>query len=514
MSEHFNLDILFTSDIHGYILPINYSDNSKSDRGLSILASEIKNYEDENRILIDLGDSIQGSPLMYFHKTNRIKYKNPVSEIFNYLSYDYFIPGNHDFNYGKKYLKDFVKSIRAKTLCQNVYIHNRLLFKQGYDIKIFKNGLKILTVGVVTKYIPNWENPKNIKNYEFKDPYHEAKKVIDKYRNKVNLVILAYHGGFERDIITGDKYVEDTGENQAYKMFNDIEGIDILLTGHQHRRICEKIAGKVIIQPGYNGSDLGVISVGFNEKLEIVKIEPKLISSINLKEDKKCRDLISNIEEDNQIFLDEIIGIVPDNNLEIKNPFLARKDKHPIVDLINHIQLKATDAMLSATSLGNNVTGLKKEISIRNVLSTYVYANTLVVIEITGETLKQYLEKCAEYFIIVDNEITFDSKFSYPKFEHYNYDMIDGIDYTIKVSNKVGEKIISFKYKGKDISPTDKFTLALNNYRASGGGDFYMLKKCKVIKEVPLDVAELLIEYIRNHKHIKINTKNNIKLVR
>ena len=211
--------------------------------------------------------------------------------------------------------------------------------------------------------------------------------------------------------------------------------------------------------------------------------------------------------------MDEIIGVVPEDNLEINDLFLARKNKHPIIDFINKIQLSATGAMLSATSLGNQVTGFKKEISVRNVLSTYIYANTLVVIEITGKVLKEYLEKCAEYFVISEGQITHNPSFSYPKHEHYNYDMIDGIDYVIDVRKEFGNRIVSIKYQGKETTDDDLFTLVLNNYRASGGGDFYMLKSLPIIKLIPLDVAELMIEYIRTHKTIKIRTKNNIKLL-
>ena len=514
MNEQFSIKILFTSDIHGCLLPINYADNSISDRGLSMLATEIKQYHKGNSILLDLGDSIQGSPLMYFHKVNSRKYKNPVSTLFNYLKYDYFIPGNHDFNYGKKYLKDFIKNINAETLCQNIYLHDKLLFKNGFDIKTMVNGFKILIIGTTTKYIPNWENPNHIKDYEFKDPYEEAKKIIDKFKNQVNLIILAYHGGLERDLLTGELYVEDTGENQGYKLFNKLQEVDILLTGHQHRRIALKIGERVVLQPGYNGSNLGVVEVAFNKENKVLNIEPKLLSSKDFDEDEKCRKLIRKIEKNNQVFLDEIIGIVPDNNLEIKDPFLARKNKHPIVDFINYVQLKATGAMLSATSLGNKVTGFKKQISIRNVLSTYVYANTLVVIEIDGLTLRKYLEKCAEYFVIINDKITYNPTFAYPKFEHYNYDMIDGVEYTINVSKEFGNRIDSLKYQDNDVLDSDRFTLALNNYRASGGGDFYMLKQCKIVREIPLDVAELLIDYIRTHKHLRIHTKNNIKIIK
>jgi 2',3'-cyclic-nucleotide 2'-phosphodiesterase/3'-nucleotidase len=507
------LNILFTSDTHGWLLPINYANNSKSKNGLTILASAIKEYSKENSILIDLGDTIQGSPLMYFHQLNRSKYLNPAAQVLNKLNYDFFIPGNHDFNYGMNYLNNFVKELNATTLCANISNKYGLLFKQGYKI-INKNNVKILLIGITTKYIPNWENPNLIEGLKFEDPYEEAKKIVKKYRKDVDLVVVGYHGGLERDIITGEEFVKDTGENQGFKIFDKIKGIDILLTGHQHRVISENIDNRIIMQPGCNGANLGVVEIEYTDESEfkLDSINPKLISASNYRLDLESADEIKEIEAANQKFLDEVIGVVPKNNLLISDPIKARIEKHPIVDFINCIQFKASNAMLSATSLANIVTGFKKEITVRNVLSTYVYTNTLVVVEITSKILKEYLEKCAEYFILKDNVIVANPRFSYPKVEHYNYDMIDGIEYVIDISKLFGKRLVSIKYKNQEIKPTDKFTLVLNNFRATGGGDFNMLKQLPIIREIPLNVAELIIDYIRENRVLDVVGIKNITL--
>ena len=514
MNEKFKLNILFTSDIHGNLLSIKYSDNQTTKNGLVRLSSAIKEYRIKNSILIDNGDTIQGNPLMYFHQVNRDKYKNPVSEMFNTLNYDYFIPGNHDFNYGQDYLFDFIKSFSAKTLCQNIYKNDGLLFENGFDIKTFDNNFKVLIIGATTKYIPNWENPTNIIDTEFNDVVEEVKKVVSVNKNKVDLIICSYHGGLEKDLNSGDEFVEDTGENQGFKLFKEIPEIDILITGHQHREICLKIEDRIVVQPGSNASLLGLVKLEYNSNNEVVMNEPLLIKAADYKIDKSIENKISEIESANQIFLDQVIGEVVEGDLEIKDTLKARIKKHSIVSFINNIQLRASKAMISSTSLANTVSGFKKKITIRNVLSTYVFANTLVVVEIDGKALKSYLEKCAEYFEIVDNEITFNPRFSYPKLEHYNYDMLDGIDYVFNLRKPFGSRVESIKYLGKEICENDIFTLVLNNYRASGGGDFAMLKNLKIIKEIPFDVAELIIDYIRKERYLYIKPNHNLILLK
>lgn len=513
MSEKFQLNVVYTSDIHGYVLPIEYSDNRTADKGLLRLMPAIRSITKENRILIDLGDTIQGSPLMYYHQLNRDKFDNPIAKLLDRVEYDYFIPGNHDFNYGKDYLFGFVDKIKAKTLCSNIIeTPGNLLCNSSFDIKTFPSGVKVLVIGATTKYIPNWENPMNIADMEFLDAFEETKKIVDIYKDEVDLIVCAYHGGLEKELETGVEFVKDTGENQGYWIFTLIPEIDILLTGHQHRTIIYQNGKRVVMQPGSHGSRLGVVTVDFDTEKKIEKVTPYFLMAKDFEVDPADQALIQEVEDANQLFLDQVVGEVVEGNLEIDDPFIARRDKHPIVGFINEVQMQATGAMLSSTSLANVVSGFHKEITIRNVLSTYVYSNTLAVVEIDGKTLREYLEKCAEYFIVVDGEIAPNPRFSYPKLEHYNYDMIDGIEYEIDLKNPFGSRIISIKYNGKEISEEDIFTLALNNYRAYGGGDFEMLKNLRIIREIPFDVAELLINYIRERHFLRIKDQKNIIL--
>lgn len=516
MKREFSLRILSTSDIHGSVLAKDYADNSITEYGLSRVSSVIKSLRNENTILMDVGDDLQGSPLMYFHQLNRDKYLNPMMKAFNYLKYDYFVPGNHDFNYGLDYLKDFVNSIEAKTLCANIYNTNaELLFKNPYEIIEYEDGPKVAIIGLTTQYIPNWENPSYIKDIVFENAYETAKRIVTDLRSKVDLIIVAYHGGFERDLNTDESYVLDTGENLGSKIINNVEGIDCLISAHQHRTIAQETKGITIIQGGARGSNVAKIDIDFvlNERWKIINKSSKLIKASDFECDDFMADLIKDIEDDCQVFLDKKIGNVVLNNLEVKDMFLARLNKHPIVTFINKVQLKYSKAMISATSLPNEVTGFSKDITVRNVLSTYIYANTLSVLEVSGEVLRNILEKNAEYFICEGNEIKVNPRFYYPKLQHYNYDMFDGIEYTIDIDKEFGKRIVSLKYQNKDVKDSDMFTLVVNNYRASGGGDFDEYKNLKVKRSLPFDIAELIIDYIIAKGDLLIENYNNIKII-
>ncbi|MBN2504203.1 MAG: bifunctional metallophosphatase/5'-nucleotidase [Bacilli bacterium] len=518
MIEKATFQILITSDLHGHLLPINYSDNTPSSDSLANVYGLIKTFRKPEGVLLDLGDTIQGSPLMDYHRLNRTDCPNPVAVCFNKIGYDFFVIGNHDFNYGREYLDEFLGTIEAKTLCGNIFDEEyKSVFGKPYEIMELRPGLKIAIIGLTTQYIPNWERKSTTKGLVFLNAFETAEKLVKEVKNDfgVKFVIVAYHGGFEKDLDSFEPYVEDTGENLGSRILEKIEGIDVLITGHQHRKICRKVGDTTVIQPMSYGKALAVVDVDFQfvTQWETISVKSELVETIGTSPDPSLSEWLLKIEEKTQEYLDASIGFVPDDDMKIDDMFLARLNKHKVVTFINQVQMNKSGAMISCCSLGNNVTGFERNISIRNVLSTYVFPNILVVVEIDGLRLKQALEKNAEYFVWSEGKIVANPRFSHPKMEHYNYDMFDGIDYTIDVAKPFGSRIVELEYQGKAVKDSDVFTLAMNNYRATGGGEFYMYRDLKIIKEISVDITEMLIDEIRNSHEIKVVDPMNIRII-
>ena len=97
------LTIYFTSDTHGYLYPNNFA--SKQPRPMGLLSMRFA--KDENTLVIDGGDTIQGSPLTYYCRLSGTEL--PVAEAMNARGYDYVTLGNHDFNNGPQYLKKYLE---------------------------------------------------------------------------------------------------------------------------------------------------------------------------------------------------------------------------------------------------------------------------------------------------------------------------------------------------------------------------------------------------------------------
>ncbi|RDI47674.1 bifunctional metallophosphatase/5'-nucleotidase [Falsibacillus pallidus] len=515
--------ILETSDIHGSVLPLSYADNSYAEKGLVKIASIIKRLksEFENVLLIDNGDLIQGTPLTY-HYVKFLKNKqNPMIKLLNYLEYDAAVIGNHEFNYGMAVLNRAVSESNFPWLSANIChgTTKETYFGKPYMTKRFANGIKAAVLGLTTHYIPNWENPDHIRELYFEDALLAAKRWVD-YIHEVespDLLIVSYHGGFENSVVNGIPTETYTGENQAYRICMEVDGIDILLTGHQHRELTEEINGVTVIQPGCNGEKLGKAAIELEKKSgnwSVVNKTPEILDVQNEKADCHVVGLIEEYEKKTQEWLDEEIGKIKGNML-MHDPFRARMEEHPLIEFINKVQMEATGAPISSTALfSNDSLGFPSKVTMRDLVSNYIYPNTLIVLLLKGQDIKDALERSASYFSIAENEeITVNPAFSYPKPQHYNYDMWEGIEYIINAAKPIGDRIESLHFQGRPLSMKAEYEVVMNNYRAGGGGDYKMFKGKQMKKEIQMDMPELLAEYFIKHGTVKAAVNHNWKVV-
>ena len=518
------LTILETSDVHGNIFPINYGTNELQPLGLAKAATLIKKIQQENDyvITLDNGDVIQGTPLTYHYVKYMIDEPNPMIEVLNYLQYDAAVVGNHEFNYGLPIFKSAVNHSRFPWLSANLLdkADGSPYFGQPYFIKEFGNGLKAAVLGVTTHYIPNWENPEHIQGLDFKDVFETTKQWVKYIREHENpdMLIVSYHGGFENDLKTGDPTEPHTGENQGYRICYEIEGIDVLLTGHQHRQLTEHVNGVLIVQPGFNAQFVGKVDITFEKnkgKWEIVCKEAELLPVGSEEEDEHVLKIANKYETKTQEWLDQPIGFI-EGDMTITDPLAARIAEHPLVEFINKVQMDTLGVKISNTALFNNsATGLPNTVTMRDIVSNYVYPNTLTAIEISGKDMKEALERSASYFQLDEQgEVKVNPAFSEPKPQHYNYDMWEGIQYTINIRNDIGSRIEHLEFEGKPVGMEEKYEVVMNNYRAGGGGEYPMFKDRPVTKSSQIDMTELLANYFLKHKTVKAAVNHNWKVVK
>ncbi|WP_371068928.1 bifunctional UDP-sugar hydrolase/5'-nucleotidase [Sediminibacillus sp. JSM 1682029] len=514
------IHVLVTSDIHGYIYPTTYRDHTDRGLGLAKISTLVNQKRTgSNVLLLDNGDLIQGSPLTYYHAKYKQEEPNPIIKVANHMGYQSSVFGNHEFNYGLEYLKKVVEQADFPWLSATVVdgATGKPAFGDPYIIKEIA-GVKIAVLGITTQFIPNWEEARNIEGLEFPDALETAKKWVAFIREteRPDVMIVSYHGGFERDLKTGEPTERLTGENEGYQMVEELEGVDVLITGHQHRTIAETVNNIAVVQPSNNGQVLGEVRLSLEKGGEGWQLKQALPAVIEIDEqiqaDEEVLDLIAEFEEATQEWLDSPIGKIQ-GDMTIDDPMQTRLQDNPLIEFINKVQMDAAGVDIANTALFNNDSpGFGENVTMRDIVSNYVYPNTLNVIRISGQDIKDALEQSAKYFQVVDGEITVNPAFIEPKPQHYNYDMWEGIDYQLQISNPVGDRVVKLDYHGKPIDLDKQYDVVMNNYRAGGAGDFDMYQGKPLVKDIPVDMTELIADYILKRKTIEATCDHNWKV--
>lgn len=518
------ITIFQTSDMHGYIFPTSYMTRNENQPFGLLKATNNYNKEkaglaEDSSILISNGDTIQGSPFAHYLHS---KYNSAgrLTNLFNRVGYDAGIPGNHEFNYGQEYVKEGYEHLELPILCANILNEQgEPFFGKAYEI-FERSDIKIAVLGLTTQYIPHWEHPDHIIGLTFKSAVETAKEYVPMLSEMADVVVVSYHGGFEVDLDTLEPIDVNEGENEGYALIKEVEGIDVLLTGHQHNVISRVIDGVAVLMPGDKCRYLGKITLQFNkydgeDSWTLVDAKPELIPTKVedelLQEEAEYLAPLNNAVED---WLDEPVGKVHGDML-IRNVEEARIADHPYVEFIHRVQNYFGQTEISATSLFNNdAKGFPENVTIRNILNNYPFPNTLAVVKLTGAEIKAALELSAEFFMLDETgKIEMSPEWLYPKPKLYNYDMYEGIEYVVDVSKPVGERIVKLHYHHAPINLEEEFEVTLNQYRAIGGGDYTMFDSSKIVREVNIEMNMLIAKYFEIFKGVEATCNHNFRVV-
>jgi len=517
--DRVQITILGTTDLHGNINPIDYYTNKPDNRGVAKVATLIKRVRKEqpNVLLIDSGDTIQGSPLESFHGRKNNTPPDPMMLVMNSLNYDAMTVGNHEYNFGLKVLEKARSEAKFPWLSANTY--DTAKQQTHYKPYIIKEvaGVKIGILGLTTPGIPNWDNPPNYAGLEFHEPLVEARKWVPILRDqeKADVVVIAMHMGLEEDLSTG---VVSPGqvlhENEAILIAKEVPGVDVIFMGHTHREVPSLyINGVLLTQANHWGrhlarADLYLQKAGTGWRM-YAKSARTMPSDDRVEPDPEVVKIAEPYDRETQAWLSREIG----ESTEELTARDARFRDTAILDLIQKVQLDAGKADVSMVASFNPAARIAKgPVSVRDIAGLYVYENTLVVLEVTGQQLKDALEHSAKYFKeyvpgkpasdLVDEKIP-----------AYNFDIAEGVTYDLDISKPIGQRIQNLRFHGQPLSLTRKLRLATNNYRVNGGGGYDMYKNAPVVYRSSEEIRELIIDWVEKNKTVPTKPNNNWRIL-
>jgi 2',3'-cyclic-nucleotide 2'-phosphodiesterase/3'-nucleotidase len=334
-----------------------------------------------------------------------------------------------------------------------------------------------------------------------------------------DVVVVMQHIGWEKlppstsnpaSWLTDPATWQDSGslprENTTIELAQQVPGIDVILAGHSHLDVPKTmINGVLILEASYWGRVLGKVTVevqGSGDSWQVVGKDSTTLKVNGVPSDPALQSLAAPYFGRTLEYISTPVGTAVG---EFAGGARARYLDGPLADLINTVQTEAAasagfpvDISLAAifTDPGHIPQG---QIALRDVYSTYIYDNTLYAMEINGDILRRALEKNAEYFRQVDPaSLPADPKgVVADNARDYNWDIYSGVDYTIDISRPAGQRVTKLQYRGQDVRPDQTFRIAINNYRASGGGGFGMFREGKIIWQSTSEVRDLMAEYVR-----------------
>ncbi|MFI7387549.1 bifunctional metallophosphatase/5'-nucleotidase [Streptomyces sp. NPDC049813] len=533
--KRYSFTVMGTTDLHGHVFNWDYykdaayTDAAGNAQGLSRISTLVKQVREEkgrgNTLLIDAGDTIQGTPLTYyFARVEPITAEggpvHPMAQAMNAIGYDAAALGNHEFNYGIDTLRKFESQLRFPLLGANAvdartekpafrpYVIKKLRTPHGRDVKV-------AILGLTNPGIAIWDKAYVQGKLKFPGIEEQAALWVPKLRSMgADVVIVSAHTGASGTSSWGDQlpYVENAAANVAAK----VPGIDAILVGHAHVEIEQQVVtnertGKpvVLAEPLCFAERLALFDfdlVWEKGRWSVASVRSKLLDSASVADDPKITKLLADEHALVVKYVNQVVGRATTTLTTVD----ARYKDAPIIDLINKVQtdvvaeaLKSTQyaslPVLSQASPFSRTSEIPAgEVTIRDLSGLYVYDNTLVAKVLTGAQVRAYLEFSAQYFVrtAAGAPVDVEKLTNAENRPDYNYDYVSGLTYDIDIAQPAGSRIKNLKFGGAELDDAAQFVFAVNNYRANGGGAFPHVASAPEVWSESTEIRTRIAEWV------------------
>lgn len=497
-AQPLDLVVAATTDVHGRIRGWDYYANTPdSTRGLARAATIIDSLRRVSPVLpivVDAGDFLQGNPLAYVTARVDTTMPNPIIAAMNAVQYDAVAIGNHEFNYGLPTLRRAMRQADFPMLAANAKRPDGSQRFASWAVST-RHGVKVAIVGATTPGSMLWDRDNLAGQVVLRDIVPDVRTSVRDARNAgAAVVIVVVHSGLDEPSSYDTVGTSVASENVAARLAHEVAGIDLIVYGHSHRQMADTVIGTTLLmQPKNWATSVAVAHLGLAYRDGHWHVISRRSSLVQAAHHREAPQVVAVSQEGHRAairYATTPIGTTP----VAWRADSARVVDTPLIDFILEVERRATGAQLASTaafSLDANLSA--GPITVARMAALYPYDNTLRAIRITGAQLREYLEQSARYFARrSDGSMGTD-----PKIPGYNYDMVAGVDYTIDLSKPAGERIASLTFDGRPVIPTDTFTMALNNYRQTGGGGFAMLRDAPVVYDRQQEIRDLLIDEVR-----------------
>ncbi len=543
------LKIAATTDVHGAYFPADWFTGKRIPGSLAQVSSWVKeqrNKPDQGLILLDNGDLIQGDPASYYANYIDTNGPNIAARILNYMGYDAASVGNHDIEAGHPVYDKLRQEFRFPWLAANaVRVSNQKPWFSPYTI-ISRAGYKVAVIGLITPKIPDWLPRELWAGMKYLDMIESARYWINhvEKKEKPDLIVGLFHAGV--DPTYGSQHPsKPMNENASRLVAEQVAGFDIIFTGHDHRNWNMKIAGPagdsvLILGSESRAEEIAVATVGAQghkgmgaqghkgtgaqghkgmrgEHLKISEFIP----------DPEFMRQFSGYVDTVQAYVDQPVGTIT-RKVSTEDSYFGPSG---FIDLIHRAQLELTGADISFTApLSFRAVLNAGTLTVKDLFKLYRFENQLYTISLSGMEILGYLNFSYSLWmkqmtgpedLMLNMQLQPDTTWRFRN-ASYNFDSARGIEYIVDLTQPAGSMVTIRNFSDGRPFETDKmYRVAMNSYRASGGGGHLLLgaglekteAEKRIVSSSSMDFRFLLTGWIRKQGTVDPFSGTNWKVI-
>lgn len=495
-----SLVVVATTDVHGRLRAWNYydtrADSAHSLAAAATIVDSIRRAHPGDVLLVDAGDLLQGNPLLTVAARQQPGALHPVIAAMNVMRYDAAAVGNHEFNYGLPILQRAVAQARFPFLSANASaVRPRDAFR-GFAL-VRRGDVTVGILGATTPGVMVWDRENVRGRLTFTDILPALRRAaLDARRAGADVVVAVVHAGLDGPASYDTVATGLPGENIVARIPREVPGVDLVVFGHSHREVIDTVINGVrLMQPRNYAATVAVATLNLARpkgRWTVVSSNATSVRVAGRVESPEVLRATNAMHRTALAYVAESLGVTP----AAWRSDLARAVDMPITDLVGEVMRRESGAQLAASPAFSLDAQLDSgTITVAAIAKLYPFENTLRAVRISGAQLRAYLEHSAKYWKSWAPDVT--GSLVDPTIPGFNFDMIVGAEYVIDLARPVGQRISTLSVSGRPVTDTDSFTIALSNYRQTGGGGYAMLANAPLVYESKGDIREMVIEAVR-----------------
>lgn len=529
-TETLELRLLHSTDVHSNIFAYDYVGDKPDTGGMARLSSFLQEARGKGSdlLLLDAGDMLQGTPVAYYSNYIDTLRPHAVLEAMNLLGYDVATIGNHDIEAGHRVYDRFVREAKFAVLGANV-LSTETGEPYFTPYKVFeRGGMRVAVLGLTTPAVPQWLPEHLWQGMRFVDIIESAEEWVPRIlrEEKPDLLVALIHSGLEND---NSDYLENAGIELA----KQIEGIDLVLLGHDHRETNKWI------KRGVQDSVLVVNPANHLDKLSDIRVKIKKQGGKVISKELQADFLDLNAYEPDTAFLtklnayDEGVRTFLAKRVGILDaPVVAREalfGSSAFLNVVHQMQLEVAGADISfAAPLSLTAELPAGDIYVRDLFKWFPFSNSLFAMELTGREIKGYLEHSyagwanqmksdQDHLLALRPDYKPEDKYK-TLVPTFNYSSAEGVSYHVNVQQPAGKRLAWIELaNGQPLEDDKTYLCAINSYRAGGAGGMLTLGagipkeqlKGRIRWQSGFDEFYLMMQYFERHGIVRAKNPDN-----